>query len=83
MDELAEKYLLNILIDYGDLTHQAEKQIKKAYIDGMKLNKETVLKEIMSIAIESYQQGFQSAVDSLIAANKVVKNKSTYNNNLN
>lgn len=36
MEQKAEKYINSLYIDYGDLNHKAEEQIKQAFIDGMK-----------------------------------------------
>ena len=36
MEELAEQYLRDQYIDFGDLNEKAEQQIKRAFIDGMK-----------------------------------------------
>jgi hypothetical protein len=36
MEKEAEKYVNSVYVDYGDLNQQAEEQIKKAFIEGMK-----------------------------------------------
>ena len=59
MEQKAEEYLNKQYVDYGDLNHKAEQQIKQAFIEGMK--EQLRIAVVMPSACNFYMSGMDTS----------------------